>query len=66
MTGTEGTVEFEMIDVVKKRTSNREQDILKIKTLVKVIQKSYSFYVTWSKSKEGKWFLVATLGKSSK
>ena len=43
MTGTEGTVEFEMIDVVKKRTSNREQDILKIKTLVKVIQKSFSF-----------------------
>ena len=43
MTGTEGTVEFEMIDVVKKRTSNREQDILKIKTLVKVIQKSISF-----------------------
>ena len=28
VTGTEGTVEFEMIDIIQETTSDREQDVL--------------------------------------
>ena len=31
MAGTEGTVEFEMIDIVEERASDREKDVLKQK-----------------------------------
>ena len=34
MAGTEGTVEFEMIDIVQEGASNREQDVLKQKLFI--------------------------------
>ena len=32
--GTEGTVEFKMIDIVEEGASNREQDVLKQKLFI--------------------------------
>ena len=34
MAGTEGTVEFKMIDIVEEGASNREQDVLKQKLFI--------------------------------
>ncbi len=34
MAGTEGTVEFEMIDIVQEGATNREQDVLKQKLFI--------------------------------